>query len=465
MRIIIALLTTVFMYASTAAQAENGIKILNNYISMKLHLSASNGQMVGASWIRIRNSSNAPIHEVPFILNSGLNVTRIVGGNNNPLQQSSALTPISGYEFVEANAGTVRLSSPVQPDKDVEIVIHYRGKLTDMSWTDVSHVKETLTSDFTLIRPDAFAYPVISAPNKSAIAEALAQTPYFSTATVELASGYALAGNIHVNGQEVKGANISFDLKHNQATGPMILPIARYKLLQDGPVAISYFAGQESTASTLSSALAPEIAQLQNLLGKPSSSKLNIAMAPDGYGQVTTTGLIMMEEDSFTADYVKSSGALLSLWGVNSQDASGHWRRTFHDMIKLAATGGDLDDYSTTVFSAFKSALTDNTAIGKTKFEEFSEKGWTVESDAFVGLTLAGIRHLMGNDAFFAFVQAMHGELKGAYADNTVFADFVLEELNHKKARKFAQNWLTGKKAGKDLKKADDFAALMKRYR
>ena len=69
--------------------ATDSLKIMNSYVSMKLHLSSSNGQMVGAAWIRVRNISDAPISEIPFLLNSGLNVSKITASNNNPLRETS----------------------------------------------------------------------------------------------------------------------------------------------------------------------------------------------------------------------------------------------------------------------------------------------------------------------------------------------------------------------------------------
>ena len=72
---------------------------------------------------------------------------------------------------------------------------------------------------------------------------------------------------------------------------------------------------------------------------------------------------------------------------------------------------------------------------------------------------------LMGEEAFFAFAREMRAELRGGIADNAAFADFLSKKTPHKKARKFAKNWLKSKKVGKDLKKTESFEELMARYK
>lgn len=451
--------------SSTSVKATEYLQMLNSYVSMKLHLSAGSGQMVGAAWIRVRNNSAASLTEIPYILNPGLQTTQVMGGGNTPLQHSSAITPISGYEFLEATAGTIKLANAVQPDKEAEVIIHYRGSLSDLSWTGLNHVKETLTSDFTIIRADSFAYPVLAEPNKAALVAAISQPAYYQTATVELGSGYKIAGNLHVGEQNTKGANIAFDLKHALPTAPMTLPIARYETQPHGPLNISYLPGSQTAAAALVSELSPEIDRLRTLLGAPSSSQLNITMVPDGYGHLNTTGLVMMEENSFSSDTVRSSGALLTLWGIGGKQKSGHWRNSLNQIISLAATEADTSAHAAALFTNMKTLLSSNKKLGKTAFAKFTENNWHQEAETQSGLILAGLYDIMGADAFFALVREIRSELRGNYADNAVFADFILDTVKHKQAKKFAKNWLRSKKAGKDMNKANSFEELIKRYK
>lgn len=464
---LLAVLTCFSFLINHAVVATDYLQMLNSYVSVKLHLDSDpkRGQMVGAAWLRIRNNTNAPLSDIPYILNPGLQVTKILGSNNSPLSDTSRMGSIEGYEFLEATIGTISLPTPAKPDSDIEVVIHFRGSLQNLSWAGIEHAKETLDNGFTILRADSFGYPLISTPKKAAINAALNQPPYYQTATVELAEGYKIAGNLHVDEVTLKGSNKSFGLRHAQPSTPMALPIARYQQITEGPLTVSVFDGEQTKGSALASSLTPDLARLNDLLGAPSSGKLNITMAPDGYGTINAPGLVMLEQSNFTANSVKSSGTLLNLWGIGAQHTKGHWRNSLDKVIQLSVSGEGLDTHTSVTFSEFKAALSTNKKLGKATLESLTEAGSTGNAETLSSLVLIGLHDIMGADAFFTFIRELRSELRGNYADNIAFSEFIIDELKHKKAKKFARNWLTGKKIGKDMKKVDSFGALTKRYK
>lgn len=463
-KLFLFLLFSFTLSASNAVSASDYLKMMNSYTSVKLHLDSdpNRGQMVGAAWLRIRNNTDAPITQVPFILNPGLQVTKALGSNNMPLANRSETTNIAGYEFLEATVGTITLAAPVKPDSDTEVVIHYRGSLQNLSWAGVEHAKETLDSQFTVLRADSLGYPVIAAPTKASLQAALKQPPYYQTATVELADGYTIAGNLHVDETSIKGANKSYGLRHAQPTAPMILPIARYHKTESGPLTVSVFNGEQNAASEIVSALSPSLAQLNTLLGAPTAGKLNVTMVPDGYGTANTMGLAMLERSNFSADTIQTSGALLKLWGIGAPHAAGRWQNSLDGIIQTVVSGNSLEAHAD---AAFKSVHARKKDLAKATLESLSEAQAHTDAEALSSIVLTGLYNLMGHDSFFEFVRKLRADLRGNYADNIAFVEFLAEELQHKKAKKFAKNWLSGKKIGKDMKKADSFNALMARYK
>tara|TARA_R110002096_G_scaffold5397_3_gene25201 strand:+ start:4314 stop:5720 length:1407 start_codon:yes stop_codon:yes gene_type:complete len=464
---LLAILICFSFLKSHAVIAADYLQMLNSYVSVKLHLDSDpkRGQMVGAAWIRIRNNTDAPVSDIPYILNPGLQVTKVLGGNNRPLNNTSRTLPIEGYEFLETTVGTIGLPTPVKPDSDIEVVIHFRGSLQNLSWAGIEHAKEELDKRFTILRADSFGYPIISAPTKAAINAALNQPPYYQTATIEMADGYMIAGNLHIDEVTLKGANQSFSLSYTNPSTPMILPIARYQQITEGPLVVSVLEGEQTAGATLISTLSPDLVRLNNLLGAPTSGKLNITMVPDGYGTLNTPGLVMLEQGGFTTTSVKPSGTLLNLWGIGTQHPKGHWRNSLDKVIQLSVSGEGLDAHTNTAFSDLKAALSTNKKLGKATLESLTEAGSTGSAELLSSMVLIGLHDIMGPDAFFAFIRELRSELRGNYADNIAFSEFIADNLKHKKAKKFAKNWLTGKKIGKDMKKSDSFSALIKRYK
>ena len=456
-----------FLTGALAAQATDHVQMLNSYVSMKLHLDAdaSRGQMVGAAWLRIRNTSDTPITEVPFLLNPGLQVTKVLGTSNKPLFETSDVSSISGYDLLKLTSGTVTLAPALGGGKDTEIIIHYRGSLQNLSWSGRDHAKETLSQDFTIIRADSFGYPVLAAANKAAIEATTHQPNYYQTATIELADGYMVAGNLHIDETTLKNDNKVFDLKNTSPIAPMILPIARYQSLTSAPLFVSFLPGGHMAAQTLIDAITPEMQRLQQLLGNPSIPRINITMVPDGYGTISTAGLIMMEQSHFTAKPVKASNALLGLWALNREYPQGQWKNSLNTYLSRVLSTENTNTLQEALFSSVAHALSANPAAGKTVVADLTEKNWNTEADAITSFVFAGLHALLGDENFFAFIRSARNDLRGNYVDNAMFADFVMEAVHDKKARKFAKNWLTGKKANKDLKKASTFSELIANYK
>ncbi|MEX0300064.1 MAG: hypothetical protein AB3N28_13410, partial [Kordiimonas sp.] len=419
MRKLFAVLCLFTLSITSSAQSADYIQMLNSYVSVRLHLDTDpkRGQMVGAAWLRIRNNGNTPLTGVPYILNPGLQVTKTLGPNNRPLRDNSNIASVSGYEYLDATVGTINLPTPLLPDSDMEIVIQYRGSLQNMSWSGIDHAKETLSSNFTVLRADSFAYPVIAAPTKIAIAAALSQPAYYQTATVEVADGYTVAGNLHVDEIALKGANKSYGLRYGQPSTPMVLPIANYLQLSEGPLSVSVFNGYQSAGSSLITDVTPLLTRLSNMLGEPAGNKLNITMVPDGYGTLSTSGLTTLEESNFSADKFNASEALLNLWGVGAQETAGHWRTSLDHIIRQSAANQTLSDEAAPFFSELKSKISTNKKLGKATLESLTVAKQTDEAEALLRLTFAGLHDIMGKDAFYEFVRALRTDLRGNYAD------------------------------------------------
>ena len=461
--LIVAASLTLF---GTEAKAAEYLKILNSYVSVKLHLDHSNGQMVGAAWIRVRNNTAGPLSQVPFVLNPGLVVSGVTGSGRVRLRETSTKTAIEGYEYLELTAGVITLASPVAAGGETEVIIQYGGSIDDLSWTALSHAAETLNPDFTMLRADSFAYPVLAAPTKSAITAAQTQPAYYQTATIVVDAAYSVAGNLYTDEIKPAGDKQSWDLKNDDPTAPMTLPIAPYITVTTGPVSIHSFSGESAAADAMLSAVAPKVTRLQKLLGAPNGTHLNISMVPDGYGSKGTTGLIMLEQNTFTPTAFQKLGgkALPALWGVKTGYAPGSWKNSFGSFLTVATNNSDLAAFNNAQFTAVQAALASNPTAGKKALKDFNKNGWHTEAEALATFVLAGMRTLMGEDAFFAFARTMRTELRGGIADNAAFADFLAKKTPHKKARKFAKNWLKGKKAAKDMKKATNFSGVMARY-
>lgn len=455
---IAALLVLVLLPARLSAA--DYLQMLNSYVSMKLHLSHSNGQMVGAAWLRIKNNTGAPLSEIPFVLNPGLNVVRATTGSGSPLSQNSATADVTGYEYLQATVGMVMLPSAVAPDGEAEVVIHYRGTLQAIDWAGIEGASETLNPDFTIIRARNFGYPVIAAPNKRAIEAAINQPAYYQTATIELPAGYSVAGNLMKGDRTTGGSNDKLDLKSDAPMKAMTLPIGIFDTYQKDGMTLNILKGLYPDEQSLLDRTGPQLELLNSWFGAPKNT-LHVTYVPSGYGQQAEAGYLMLEDktiDQTTADNIKK--AVNGLWGLDTYTA-GAWDTGLKAVVNAALQGADTRTEKEKAFADTKALVSSSASAGKTAVSNLSNAH---HRDVIGTLMFWILYDRLGHDGFMAEARLMRNELPNSASGYLMLSDVILEESSAKTSKKLAKNWLEKGKLGKDIKKASSFADLAKRY-
>jgi len=456
--------------ASGSYASSPNIELLNSTLITKLHLDETprDGQMVGAYQISFRNPGDTPVTQVPILLNPGLNIIKVVGSGNRSLPTTSVILPVKGMEMLELTAAMVPLLKPLQKNNRTEIVIHYRGYLEDISWTGLAGVKDTLHPDFTMIRAEAFAYPVFAAPDIQAIKTAWAQKPFRQVAHVELPGTYDIAGSHLIISKTITNERTDFDLKNPRPTGLMTLAIAPYQRISEGPVSISYFGEDVAGAQKLLAVTSSETTKLERLLGKTAKgAALQIVALPDGVSSQSETA-IFKGRNFFKTPLLTSEmkAAILDMWKTSKGAKPGHWATGLDAATeKLLGEPNDISAFKGDIFTTSKPMFLASKTLGKTALRDYAIDGFSAQSDTVSALGFAVLHDIMGEDAFFAFVRGLRDELNSGYADMELVADYMANHLTDKKAHKFAKNWFMNGKAGKDMAKAKNFSDLVARYR
>jgi len=477
MRLFVLIFAFGLFAAPESYASQPGVELLNSTLIAKLHMdeTARKGQMVGAYQIRFRNPGNKPISQVPILLNPGLSITKIVGAGNILLRTTSTIEPVEGMEVLELTTALVPLIKPLNKNDHAEIIIHFRGYLEDLSWTGLDGVKDTLNPDFTMIRAEAFAYPVFASPKITAIKTAMAHKPFFQVAEIELPGANTIAGSHQIANKTITGERTNFTLKNPRPTKLMTLAIAPYQHINEGPVLVSYFAEDKAGARQILDAATAETTRLTRLLGDANKGALlQIVALAEGYSSQSETAIF--RDRTFFANPVlndkmpvlndKMKAMILRMWQTSKDAKAGHWAKGLDAVTSnLFGTQEEMEAFETTAFAASKALFSADAALRKTALSDYVLDGFAAESDTVSTLGFAVLYKIMGEDDYFSFVRSLRGALNGGYADMESVAEFMGKNLKHKKARKFAKNWFINSKAGKDMNKAKSFADLVSRYK
>lgn len=471
MRLVTALVILFGMASTNAFANDAKVELLNSTLIAKLHLDAIDrkGQMVGAYQVSFRNKSKGPLSSLTLLLNPGLNFTHATGPKNVALSISSNVTPVAGYELLELNRATVRLPKPLKAGRRTEIVVHYKGYLTNMAYMAVEKVKETLNPSFTMIRADSFGYPVFAEPKRSSIDTAFAHKPFQQVAFIDYPGNNNVAGSLGVAGKSLKANINTVHMKNTLPTGLFAAAIAPYGQLEAGPVTISYLDGGIASAQNFQSLVMGETNRLHTLLGGPSAgAKLRVVEVPTGYGSSETEGAFFRERNSFGAATIPGDikSAIFDLWKFNGRDTPGHWSNGLDAVVQTAiAAPEDIAEFQQTSFKASQHLFNTNKQMGKTSLADYAIEGFSAQSDTVSTLAYGALYSVLGPEVFFKFIKDLREEIRGQYTDTQVIAEFMDDNIKDKAAKKLAKNWFSSGRAGKDMAKAESFEELVKRYK
>jgi len=470
MRFVKFLLFPLLLLAPALNATSSDIELLDSNLIAKLHLAdvAKDGQMVGAYVVSFRPQKGRSVRKVTLLLNPGLTFIKADAGRRR-LSTTSTVTPVAGMDMLELNAVEIDLGKTLTGTDRIDVAIHYRGFLEDLSWTGLTGVKETLSPNFTMLRAQGFAYPVFAEANLASIKNAWANNGFLQFADITLPGANEIVGTLSITEKTLVGEQTKVALKSNRPTSLMTLAIAPYQSLSSGPVTASFLRGGEAGATQLLGLVTAQMDSLARLLGAPTSgATLNIINVPDGYGNSAATGAIFLETSFLNTPSLtkKIKKTINDLWKSSNAGKPGNWSNGLDRLVDLTIANPDMmQEFEMMTFNTAQQLFAANKLVGKTALEDYVVEGLSTEGDDVSALAFAVLYNLLGRDEFFKTVRNLRSDLTGGYADMASVTEFLRKNLKNKKAKKFAKNWFSSNKAGKDMAKAKSFAALVKRYR
>lgn len=464
------------MFLAPAAQSQSGaIELMNGNLIAKLHLDETprNGQMVGAYIVSIRPNSNTPVNKVTVLLNPGLQFVKADAGRQRLTAQSS-ISAVQGMDTLELNVIEINLPTTLSAanrnsGKDrIDIAIHYRGYLEDLSWTGLTGVKDTLSPHFTMVRAESFAYPVFAEASIASIRKALNHKSFPQAASIEYSGAGTAVSNLTVESKNIAGNKTSADLSTENSAQLMSVAIGAFSVTSNNTVSVAYLDGNQQGAARVSNLFAAEANSLKEMLGPVSGATIKIVEMPDGFVSNAPSELIFVNRDFMNAPTITSAhkSRIFGLWKLNKSGREGHWGGGLDAVISTAVTAPDMmSEVQMMQFSAAKQLFNANKKMGATALADYAVDGFSAQSDQVSQLAFAVLYDLLGRDDFFAFTRGLRAEFSSGYRDMEAVAAYLQKNLKNKKAKKFAKNWFSSGKAGKDMAKAKSFAELKARYK
>jgi len=294
----------------------------------------------------LRNTSTMPVREVSLLLYRLFQVRAVVDDRGRDLEFTQAVVAFEDFARQQVNHVLVTLPEPLDPEGRATIRVRYDGHLLGYAETGMRYIQDRIDTAFTILRDDAYAYPlpgVLSTAANRSVA-----TPAFTySARITVPKGLTVANGGRLEGADTVGQSVTFRYSSLKPSWRMDFAIARFTEVASGAVRVFHLPGDEAGASGVGQAAAEALARYTSWFGpRPEPAPLTFIEIPDGWGSQADVTTIIQSAAAFTNPRFHGEvyHEIAHLWSVEaSERPSPRWEEGLasflEDLVTEEVTG------------------------------------------------------------------------------------------------------------------------------
>jgi hypothetical protein len=282
------------------AQARDEFGLAMTRLELSLDLDYGDGSVAGWARYEIANRSTTPATTVPFNVGRLMDVGAVEGAEGHPLGFIQDVAVFSDSPRRQVNHVVVSLPRPLAPGASTALTIHYGGYLVGYTETGSLYIQDRVDEAFTILREDAFAWPVLG--TLSARRNRAAPRPDFPfIARIAVPERFTVASGGRLLDQRTEDGRTTFTYE-SVAPAPFLnLPVAEYAVVRGGSVRVYYFPADSVGARRVLDGVTSGLALLDRWFGPLGATpELAVMEIPEMWGsQASLTGGIIQTADAF----------------------------------------------------------------------------------------------------------------------------------------------------------------------
>ncbi len=443
------------------------------HYTLIIDISIDDKLLKAESRIKLLNAGAEPVDRFQLLLNRGLNVTAIEydKGDVSFTQRRDRFKDLN--EMV-VNTIDVFLDKPLKAGDTVSMHVTYEGEIS--SYEDVfTYIKDRISEEYTLIRTDAFSYPVLGVMEFKQLISLLTRQRVGFELKVTVPTGYKVANVGKLLSYVETDDKVTFTYVSKLPSWRIDIAVSEFNLLSDEALDLHVFALETDHihAGRILRELMRCLRFYRGWFGDPAHwAGYTVIEVPEGWGsQADVTGMLL-EAKSFRDEQRVESlyHELAHLWNVTSGEKipSRFLDEGFATYLQLLAVreffGENVFEEKLDRFRqrAMKMAE-DNPILLEIPVASYGEYGVT-DASYFVGAWVLYILHRVVGDRCFR--DTIRTFLKRYRDKPATLEDFKQTALNicGTKVDRLLNEWLFGNKAIQYLKQNTPVEELLKIY-
>ncbi|HUU36959.1 MAG TPA: M1 family aminopeptidase [Candidatus Desulfaltia sp.] len=421
----------------------------------------------------VRNTTPAPLIEIPFILYRLFDVREVTDGKGSPLSSTRRVVKFSDEKSLQVSFISVRLGRPLSPGESDVVRLKYAGAL--WGYPEVmAYVRDRIDENYSLLRPDSLAYPMLSLPSFQSMMAAF-RSQFTYRAEVEVPDGLVVACGGRPIETVRKSGNATFIFESFKPTWRVDVAAAKFKVIEEGGIRVYAIPGDEAEAPRILEAARKSFLFFTGLFGEVGDFPgFTIIEVPEGWGSQAADFYILQTAAAFR-DKEKASELYHEIahnWNVRVKPAVQRCRyfdeafaSYFQGLAIREFEGEDaFEDYMGMRRDRFlKSCERDekncSTPIVDYWKEERGENSYTKGA-----WSLYVLHQAVGDETFRSLVTGFLREYRVRPSDFQDFQVFA-EKTVGRSLDAFFKEWIYGTESSRQLREKVDAGRIAARYR
>jgi hypothetical protein len=430
---LLALILAGVMATPAVAQQAPSEVVLPQLTRMELvlELDYEAERIVGTATLTLKNTSDAPLSRVPLLLNRLMRVGDVRTDDGQDLTFRQRVMSYEDWETFQINAIEVDLAESLPAGESIRLAVDYEGHLVGYAETGMLYVRDHISRDFTMLREDARAFPVVGVPSHEAN-RAAPRAPFEFEVWATVSADLVVATGGEEIGRTVSDGQITWQYRSREPAPYLIVTIAPYQVASEDGLRIFHFPEDSAGARAMLGASRQAAARYQEIFGRLDRPlALTIMEIPDGWGsQASLAGGIIQEAGAFRDSDRRQElyHELSHLWNAVDLDApSPRWNEGLA-MFLQGRLAREIDGWDG------ESASLDRTAIrllercvndhpcSRVALRHYGTEQMTDYSYSVGRLMFAALYESLGEEAFDS---ALHEHFQASQASGTRTDDMV----------------------------------------
>lgn len=267
-----------------------GLDVSIDYESLRLS---------GTARITVTPDADASVARVPLLLHRLLDVESVLSGAGEPLPFTSRLAAFEDFALLQVRSLEVELPRPLASGERAEIQVAYSGHLCGYAETGMRYVRDHVSRDFTTLRPDAFAFPVVGVPSH----EENSRRPHGRfdyEVAVDVPDDLVVANGGERVGVGTAGGRAVWRWRNRAPAWRIDVTVAPYSVIERDGLTVFYFPADEAGAARVAREFARAMETFAEWFGPlPDFAGFTIVEIPEGYGSQADVTAILQTADAF----------------------------------------------------------------------------------------------------------------------------------------------------------------------